>query len=30
MYNVEEETLKYFLLKSIKGEWIDLLNIMGK
>ncbi len=30
MNNLDEETLKYLLLKSIRDEWIDLLNLMGK
>lgn len=30
MNNLDEETLKALLLKSIKDKWIDLLNIMGK
>jgi len=30
MHEVYEETLKALLLKSIKDEWIDLLNLMGK
>ena len=30
MHNLDEETLKYLLLKSIRDEWIDLLNLMGK
>ena len=30
MYNLDDETLKVLLLKSIKDEWIDLLNLMGK
>ena len=28
MNNLDEETLKALLLKSIKDEWIDLLNLM--
>lgn len=28
--NLDEETLKTLLLKSIGDEWIDLLNLMGK
>jgi len=30
MQNLDEETLKALLLKSIRDEWIDLLNLMGK
>ena len=30
MSNLDEETLKALLLKSIRDEWIDILNIMGK
>ena len=30
MHNLDYEMLKYFLLKSIRDEWIDLLNLMGK
>ena len=30
MHNLDEETLKALLLKSIGNEWIDLLNLMGK
>jgi len=30
MYNLDDETLKDLLLKSIKDEWIYLLNLMGK
>lgn len=30
MNNLDEETLKTLLLKSIRDEWIDILNLMGK
>jgi len=30
MQNLDEETLKALLLKSIRDEWIVLLNLMGK
>lgn len=30
MHNLDEETLKSLLLKSIRDDWIDLLNMMGK
>jgi len=30
MDNVDEDTLKACLLKSIRDEWIDGLNMMGK
>lgn len=30
MHALYEETLKALLLKSIRDEWIDLLNLMGK
>ena len=30
MHEVDEETLKALLLKSIRDEWIDILNFMGK
>lgn len=30
MNNLDEETLKAILLKAIKDEWIDILNMMGK
>ncbi len=30
MNNLDEENLKALLLKYIKYEWIDLLNLMGK
>lgn len=30
MDNLDEETLKSLLLKAIKDEWIDLLNLTGK
>jgi len=30
MNNLDEETLKYLLLKAIRDEWIDILNMMGK
>ena len=30
MHELDEETLKALLLKSIRDEWIDLLNLMGK
>lgn len=30
MYNLDDETLKSILLKYIRDEWIDLLNLMGK
>lgn len=29
-YSLGDETLKALLLKSIKDEWIDLINLMGK
>ena len=29
MDNLDEDTLKYILLKSIRDEWIDILNVMG-
>lgn len=28
--NLDEETLKALLLKSIRDYWIDLLNLIGK
>jgi len=30
MHELDEETLKALLLKSIRDEWIDVLNFMGK
>lgn len=30
MDNLDEETLKALLLRAIKDEWIDLLNLTGK
>ena len=30
MSNLDEETLKSLLLKTIRNEWIDILNMMGK
>lgn len=30
MHTLDEETLKALLLKSIRDEWINLLNFMGK
>ena len=30
MDNLDEETLKALLLRAIKDEWIDLLNLNGK
>jgi len=30
MSNLDEETLKSILLKAIRDEWIDILNMMGK
>ena len=30
MNNLDEETLKDLLLKAIRDEWIDILNMMGK
>lgn len=30
MDNLDEETLKSLLLRAIKDEWIDLLNLIGK
>ena len=30
MHNLDDETLKSLLLKYIRDEWIDLLNLMGK
>eukprot|EP00253_Pinus_taeda_P005906 PITA_05906 len=30
MSNLDEETLKTLLLKAIRDEWIDILNMMGK
>ena len=30
MSNLDEETLKALLLKGIRDEWIDILNMMGK
>ena len=30
MDNLDEETLKSLLLRAIKYEWIDLLNLTGK
>ena len=30
MENLNEDTLKALLLKSIRDEWIDILNMVGK
>ena len=30
MHNLDKETMKSLFLKSIRDEWIDLLNLMGK
>ena len=30
LYNLGFDTLKTFLLKEIRDEWIDILNIIGK
>lgn len=30
MHNLDEETLKAILLKSIRDEWVYLLNLMDK
>ena len=30
MENLDQDTLKALLLKSIRDEWIDILNMMGK
>ena len=30
MKNLDQDTLKYILLKTIRDEWIDILNMMGK
>jgi len=30
MTNLDEESLKALLLKAIRDEWIDILNMMGK
>ena len=30
MDNLDEDTLKALLLKAIRDEWIDILNMMGK
>ena len=30
MNNLDEETLKALILKAIRDEWIDILNMMGK
>jgi len=30
MHELDEETFKSLLLKSMRDEWIDLLNFMGK
>ena len=30
MSNLDDETLKALILKSIRDEWIDILNMMGK
>ena len=30
MNNLDEETFKVLLLKAIRDEWIDILNMMGK
>ena len=30
IHNLDDDTLKFLFLKSIRDEWIDLLNLMGK
>lgn len=30
MDNLYQDTLKSLLLKAIRDEWIDILNMMGK
>ena len=30
MHELDEKTLKALLLESIRDEWIDILNLMGK
>jgi len=30
MHHLDKHTLKTLLLKTIRDEWIDLLNLMGK
>ena len=30
MKNLVQDTLKALLLKTIRDEWIDILNMMGK
>lgn len=30
MDNLDENTVKAFLLKAIRDEWIDIVNMMGK
>ena len=30
MDNLDQDNLKYLLLKYIRDEWIDILNMMGK
>ena len=30
MYNLDDETIKSLLLKYIRDEWIDLINLIGK
>ena len=30
MKNLDQDTLKALLLKTIRDEWIDILNMMGK
>ena len=30
MENLDQDTLKALLLKSIRDEWIYIINIMGK
>ena len=30
MENLDQDTLKSLLLKSIRYEWIEIINMMGK
>ena len=30
MKNLDQDTLKALLLKIVRDEWIDILNMMGK
>ena len=30
MENLDQDTLKALLLKTIRDEWLDILNMMGK